>query len=116
MQIKRVDNIMLMSSTLVCVNYSDMKHFNVGFEKVSDNEFKCNACGTVMAIKEPILVHDEKGKLKMQIAVETKQNLHQIEKCEQCKENEATVLRGTKRNGVKTEKLLCDECAENDEE
>lgn len=69
MRIKRENNVMIMSENLVCDNYINMNHVDKGFEKVSDNEYKCIACNTVMITKEPILVLDDKGKLKMQIAV-----------------------------------------------
>lgn len=72
MHIKRENNVMIMTEALVCTNYTDMKHVDKGFEKVSDNEYKCIACGTVMVVKEPILVHDDKGRLKMQVATESR--------------------------------------------
>jgi hypothetical protein len=38
MHIKRENNVMIMSESLVCENYSDMLHFSSTFEKVGDNE------------------------------------------------------------------------------
>lgn len=73
MNIKREGNIMVMYQNLVCPNYSDMKHYGLGFERIEGNEYKCNSCGLVLIVKEPILVHDDKDRLKMQIAVEQKQ-------------------------------------------
>jgi hypothetical protein len=73
MHIKTENNVMVMTESLVCPNYSDMKHFGLGFEKVIENEYKCNTCGAVLIVKEPVLVHDDKGRLKMQISVEQKQ-------------------------------------------
>jgi hypothetical protein len=72
MHIKREGNAMIMTESLVCENYSDMKHYYTTFEKVGDNEYKCSDCGTVMVVKEPVLVHDEKGRLKMQVATESR--------------------------------------------
>lgn len=72
MHIKRENGLMIMSELIVCENYSDMKHFTNVFEKVSDNEYKCSHCGTVMEIKEPILIQDDKGRLKIQVATESK--------------------------------------------
>jgi hypothetical protein len=72
MFITRKDNELIMSENLVCTNYSDMKHFGSTFERVGDNEYKCTHCGTIMVVKEPVLVHDEKGRLKMQVSAEYK--------------------------------------------
>jgi hypothetical protein len=70
MIVKRENNVTIMTESLVCKNYSDMKHFSSTFEKVSDNEYKCTYCDTVMAVKEPVLVHDDKGRLKMQVSTD----------------------------------------------
>lgn len=72
MHIKRENGLMIMSELIVCENYSDMEHFTSVFEKVSDNEYKCTSCGAVMEVKEPILVQDDRGRLKIQIATEVK--------------------------------------------
>lgn len=72
MQIKWENNVMIMSNSIACENYSDMKHFTNTFEKVGDNEYKCADCNTIMTIKEPVLVHDDKGRLKMQVSTEPK--------------------------------------------
>jgi phage terminase large subunit len=72
MRIKRENNVMIMSTNLVCENHSDMKHYVSVFDKVSDNEYKCVYCGTVMVVKEPVLIHDEFGRLRMEVAVEPK--------------------------------------------
>jgi hypothetical protein len=73
MHIKIINESMIMSEGIICINYSDMKHFGEGFKKVGDNEYKCNTCGAVMVVKDPVLVHDDKGKLKMQVVTEPKQ-------------------------------------------
>lgn len=72
MHVRRNGKAMLMTEGLLCVNYSDMKHYTSTFEKVGDNEYACSACGTVHTVKEPVLVHDERGRLKMQVEVEEK--------------------------------------------
>lgn len=72
MHIKWENDVMIMSSSIVCENYADMKHFTNTFERVGDNEFKCTACNTIMTIKEPVLIHDEKGKLKIRVSTEPK--------------------------------------------
>jgi hypothetical protein len=72
MHIKRENNVMIMTESLVCKNYSDMNHYNYTFERVGDNEYKCSHCNTVMTVKEPVLVHDDKGRLKMQVATKSK--------------------------------------------
>lgn len=77
MRIKTENNTMIMSELIVCENYSDMKHYASTFEKVGDNEYKCVYCDTVMVVKEPVLVHDEQGRLKMQVVTEPK--LYDIE-------------------------------------
>jgi uncharacterized Zn finger protein len=74
MYIKRNGNIMTMTESLVCPNFSDanLKHFKNDFEKVNDNTYKCNECGSIMKIMEPIsVIHDENGRLKMQVQVES---------------------------------------------
>lgn len=73
MHIKRENGAMVMSDTLVCTNYGDNGHFISAFERVGDNEYKCADCGVVMVIKEPVLIHGDKGRLKMQVAAELKQ-------------------------------------------
>ena len=73
MQIRRIDNGILMSSTLACENYSNWSHaMDREFERVGDNEYKCKTCGSVMVFKEPVLTLDEKGRLKMQVCAESK--------------------------------------------
>lgn len=72
MHIKREKKVMIMTESLVCENYSDMEHFYTTFEKVGDNEYKCSDCGTVMIVKEPVLILDDKGRLKMQVTTEVK--------------------------------------------
>ena len=71
-QLKWKNGEMIMSSSVVCENYTDMKHFNATFEKVGDNKYKCTDCNTLMTVKEPVLVHDDNGRLKMQISTELK--------------------------------------------
>ena len=73
MRIKTENNVRIMSEIIMCENYGDMKHFTSNFEKVRDNEYKCIYCSTVMVVKEPILVHDDKGRLKIQVVTEPKQ-------------------------------------------
>lgn len=73
MQIRRTDNGILMSSMLVCENYGNWSHaMDREFEKVSDNEYKCKGCGSIMVFKEPVLTLDDKGRLKMEVATEIK--------------------------------------------
>jgi uncharacterized Zn finger protein len=65
-----------MSQSLVCTNYSDMKHFGEGFEKINDYEYKCKSCGTVMRItRTPIVYLDDKCRLKVQVVSETKSTI-----------------------------------------
>jgi len=71
MHIKRKDGVMTMSELLVCSNYSDMRHFKSTFDKVGDNRYQCKECEQIIIVKEPVLVHDDKGMLKMQVVVET---------------------------------------------
>jgi hypothetical protein len=73
MHIKRENNAMIMSELLVCVNYGDRSHINYTFEKVGDNEYKCTYCEAVLIVKEPVLVLDDRGGLKMQVFVGTKE-------------------------------------------
>jgi hypothetical protein len=72
MHIKHENNIMIMTESLVCKNYSDVKHFAYTFEKTGDNEYKCTYCNTVMIVREPVVVHDDKGRLRMQVSTESK--------------------------------------------
>ena len=73
MNIKRENNVMIMTQSLVCTNYSDMKHFGEGFEKISDYEYKCKSCGVAMKItRTPIIILDDKGRLKVQVVTETR--------------------------------------------
>ena len=67
MNIKREGKDVIMSQKLVCDNYSDMKHYGLGFENVGKDEYKCNSCGRIMVVNEVILLHDEKGNLKMEV-------------------------------------------------
>lgn len=75
MHIKRENNTMIMSQSLVCTNYSDMKHFGEGFEKINIREYKCKSCGTVMEVKEIGLVLEDTGRLKVQVTTETKSTI-----------------------------------------
>lgn len=72
MHIKREKNRMIMSEGLVCPNYADMSHYGGRFEQVGDQEYQCQNCGTVMVVKDPVLVLDHIGMLKMQVVVEGK--------------------------------------------
>ena len=72
MNIRHEGNKQIMTESIVCVNYWDMKHYGDGFEKIGDNEYKCVTCGTVLTIGNPVLVMDEKNRLKMQVTVEQK--------------------------------------------
>lgn len=68
MRVKRNDSIgsMAMSQTLVCANYANGNHIDLGFESISDNEYKCITCGQSMIIlQEPKLVLSDKGRLEM---------------------------------------------------
>jgi hypothetical protein len=48
-----------------------MEHYDNNFEKVSDYEYKCISCGEVMKItRRPIVIHDAKGRLKVQLVSE----------------------------------------------
>ena len=71
MHIKRVGQAMIMSEGVVCVNYGygDMNHGSGAFSRVGDNQYSCSVCGAILTIKEPVLVLDEKGRLKMQVEV-----------------------------------------------
>jgi hypothetical protein len=73
MHIKRKNNVMIMSETLVCTNYSDMSHLDSTFEKVGDNEYRCTSCEVVLIVNEPVLIYDDKGRLKMQVSVEPRE-------------------------------------------
>ncbi len=71
MHIKHVGQTMIMSEGIVCSNYGDMNHGLVIFSKVGDNQYSCSVCGAILTIKEPVLVLDEKGRLKIQVEVGT---------------------------------------------
>lgn len=70
MHIKRAGDRLTMSETLVCTNYGDMQHHVGAFEKIDDNRFRCTTCAAVATVSEPVIVFDDKGRLKMQVAVE----------------------------------------------
>jgi hypothetical protein len=72
MHIKHENNVMIMTESLVCKNYSDMKHYGPTFDNVGDNEYKCTYCNTIMVIREHFLVHDDKGRLRMRVSTESK--------------------------------------------
>jgi hypothetical protein len=73
MFVNRNGNEMTMTDSLLCINYSDMNHLGSSrFERVGDNEYKCKNCDAVMTVKEPVLVLDEKSRLKMQVSAEYK--------------------------------------------
>jgi hypothetical protein len=69
------DGALIMTESIVCSNYSDMKHFGDGFEKLNEYEFKCKTCGAIMSItRRPIIIHDAKGRVKVQVVTETKES------------------------------------------
>lgn len=72
MKIKHVDDGMLMTQTLRCVNDMGLCHIKPTFEKVDGNEYKCTHCGAVLIVKEPVLNHDDNGRLKMEVHVKQK--------------------------------------------
>lgn len=67
--IRQVGQTTVMSEEIVCVNYFDMKHGLSTFSEVGVNLYGCTECGAILSIKEPVLVHDKKGRLKMQVEV-----------------------------------------------
>jgi hypothetical protein len=73
MHVRRENDEIIMTESLVCSNYYDMSHFGSIFEKVGENEYKCKTCSTVMVFKEPVLIHDNKGRVRMKVVAETKQ-------------------------------------------
>lgn len=73
MHIKRHNSEMTMSSSLVCGNYLHFNHYDNNFERIGDNEYQCTSCGSVLVVKEPVLVLDDKGKLKMVVSAEVKE-------------------------------------------
>lgn len=69
MHIRKMEQALIMSEGIVCVNYFDMNHGQATFKKFGDNQYGCSECGAVMTFKEPVLVLEEKGRLKMQVEV-----------------------------------------------
>jgi hypothetical protein len=74
MRIKHDGNVRIMSELIACPNYGDMKHFDLSFEDVGDYAYKCNTCGTVITfLINPSIIHEENGRLKVQVLVGTKE-------------------------------------------
>jgi hypothetical protein len=67
------DGSLIMTETIVCKNFFDanLKHYMDEFERVSDYEYKCKSCGEVIKItRRPIIIHEESGRLKVQVVID----------------------------------------------
>jgi hypothetical protein len=73
MHIKRGNGQIVMMETINCVNYFDMKHIGNELKEIGKNEYICEKCNAIMTFKEPVLVQDENGRLRMKVVAEVKQ-------------------------------------------